>query len=438
MRILLDIKVAFMLRRFLNVIMLLLCSHVVLAKTIDKVVAVVNDKIITDNDLKVRVNLIYKQLTANNAEAPSMEVLRKQALQRLIDENIQIQLAESNAVAVSEKELDDIIAKIATDNKLSLDGLKVAIERDGIDFKTYRDNMRRDIILSRIQQKAVSSEVSVSAEQVDAYLKTFKHNEKNNYIFTVENIVVPVNVDNSLELERAYKKAAVIADKFHKGEKFTTLMVSEASSEFPIEGGPLGERHLAELPEIFAKEVLKLNKGEISKPFKAPNGVQILHVVDINQSPVQHKIVKSHVRHILLKPGLGMTDTQTISQIKNLYQQLKAGSDFARTAKQYSQDSASAVSGGDLGFVNPEELVPEFAKAMEDLPLRTVSSPVKTSFGWHIIEVLERKTMDDSESFVRQEIRSMLQKRKFSEAVQSWQQKMRSESYIKIVDKSLV
>ena len=177
--------------------------------------------------------------------------------------------------------------------------------------------------------------------------------------------------------------------------------------------------------------------GEVYGPLRAGNGFQLIKLVSIGGVAENHLIEKTHVRHILLKQDASMTSDEAFKQINNLYQQIKAGKDFALMAKQYSLDAASAIKGGDLGWVSAEELVPAFATAMKDLPLNTISKPIQSPFGWHLIEVLERKTIDDSDSFQRQQVRQFIHQRKFNEAVQNWQQHLRADAYVKILDKDL-
>jgi peptidyl-prolyl cis-trans isomerase SurA len=194
---------------------------------------------------------------------------------------------------------------------------------------------------------------------------------------------------------------------------------------------------LAELPEIFAKEVVNMKAGQVVGPLRTGNGFQLLKLIAIGGENQHHIVTQTHVRHILLKSDASMLPEDSLKQINNIYQQLKSGKDFALMAKQYSLDSSTAVKGGDLGWVGPGELVPEFEKTMNSLPLHKVSHPIKTQFGWHLIEVIARKQKDDSVAFKKQQVRQFLQQRKFAEAVQNWQQHLRTEAYVNIVEKDL-
>ena len=417
---------------------LLLLSAMVSAEQLDRVVAIVNDGVITASELNAQMEILRQQIIAKKMPLPSEDVLRKQVLQHLIDVDLELQLAKRNDITIDNAELNDTIAKIAANNKLTLSQLREEVERQGLAWQTYRDNLRKEILIGRLQQKAVSKEVIITAQQVEDYLKSSLYQDKTQMTYRIQNIVIPLPEEPTTEqLKNARQKAAELLLKIKKGEDFSRLAMEESSGEFALEGGDLGERHLAELPEIFAKEVSAMKVGQVKGPLRAGNGFQLIKLTAIGGNDEKHEVVKTHVRHILLKQDASMTSEEAVKQANNLYQQLLSGKDFGLMAKQYSLDVASATKGGDLGWVVPGELVPEFEKTMNNLPLHKVSKPVKSMFGWHLIEVLERKKVDDSESFKRQQVRAFLQQRKFTEAVQNWQQHLRTDAYIKILDKKL-
>lgn len=412
-----------------------------LAQPLDKVVAVVNDGVITSSELNTQVDLLKQQLQAQGRPLPEEKVLRKQVLQHLIDVDLQLQLAKQNDISVDSTELNDAIDKIASNNNLSLDRLREEVGKQGLGWDAFRENIRKELLISRVQQKAVGKDVAaVSSEQVEDFLKTAPvENNKPNQTFQLQNIVIPLSEEpTSEELKKAQKKAQELLAKLKKGEDFSTLAIAESSGEFALEGGDLGERHLAELPEIFASKVVHMQINEVVGPLRAGNGLQLIKLIRINGGDgMPQAITQTHVRHILLKQEASMTPDEAKKQVNNMYQQLQSGKDFALMAKQYSLDAASAVKGGDLGWVNPGELVPEFEKSMNSLPINKVSKPVKSPFGWHLIQVLERKTIRDSKAAKRQQVRQFLQQRKFTEAVQNWQQHLRADAYVKIMDKQL-
>lgn len=428
-----------MLKR-ITLLMLLLpaLSFSVMAEPLDKVVAVVNDGVITESELNSQVEILRQQLLAKRVQLPEEKILRKQVLQHLIDVDLQIQLAKQNDITVDSNDLNDAISKIAEANNLSLTQLREEIVKQGMAWEAYRENVRKEILISRVQQKAVGREINISKEQVEDYLKIAVSETKPEQTYQIQNIVIPLPEDpTSSQLTKALQKSRDLLAKIKQGEDFSRLAIAESSGEFALEGGDLGSRHLAELPEVFAKEVARMKVGEVAGPIRTGNGVQLIKLIASNGGNDKHEVMKTHVRHILLKQDASMTSEEAKTQANNLYHQLKSGKDFALLAKQYSLDVASAIKGGDLGWVNSGELVPEFEKTMDKLPLHQVSKPVKSPFGWHLIEVLERKKVDDSASFKRLQVRQFLQQRKFTEAVQNWQQHIRTDAYVKIMDKAL-
>jgi peptidyl-prolyl cis-trans isomerase SurA len=424
---------------FLSVLLpMLLVAESVQAEMLDKVVAVVNNNVITASELNEQVGVLRKQMELKKVEVPSDDVLRKQVLKHLIDVDIQLQLAKQNDIAVDSAELNESIEKIAVSNHLTLTQLREELQKQGMDWEVYRENVRKEILMSRIQQQAVGKDVVVSTQQVENYLKTAHVNEKESQIYHLQNIVIPLPEEPTTEqVKRAKEKADSLLKKLKQGADFSTIAIAESSGEYALEGGDLGERHLAELPEIFGQKAINMSVGEVAGPLRAGNGFQLIKLIAIQGNDGHHEVSKTHVRHILIKPTVNMTEDEASKQIHNLYQQLKSGKDFGLMAKQYSLDASSAIKGGDLGWVTGDELVPSFAEAMDKLPLHTISDPVKTPFGWHLIEVLERKKMDDSVAFKRQQVRHFLQQRKFAEAVENWQQHLRADAYVNVLDKAL-
>ncbi|CEG55782.1 peptidylprolyl isomerase [Legionella fallonii] len=405
---------------------------------LDKVVAIVNDGVITSSELDKQVELSKAQILAQKMQMPKESVLRKQVLQHLIDVDLQLQMAKQNGINVDNNELNSAIERIATMNHITLAQLREEIKKQGMSWEEYKNNIRKEMLITQLQQKNVGKDVMVSNEQVEQYLKAGTAVDNSKLTYRVQNIVIPLNEEPTPEqVKKAKARAEKLLTKIKKGDDFSRLAIEESSGEWALEGGDLGERHLAELPEIFAKEVINMKVGQTVGPLRTGNGFQLIKLVAIGGDNQKHIITQTHVRHILLKPDASMLPEEAMKQVNNIYQQIKSGKDFALMAKQYSLDSSSAVKGGDLGWVNPGELVPEFEKTMNDLPLHKVSSPVKTVFGWHLIEVLERKQKDDSDAFKKQQVRQFLQQRKFADAVQNWQQHLRSQAYVNILDKEL-
>ena len=316
-------------------------------QTLDKVVAVVNEDVITESELETQMELLRKQLMAKRVQLPPEDVFRKQVLQHLIDVDVQLQLAKTYGVTVDTTEVDAAINKVAADNHLSLTSLRRELSKQGMSWEMYRDNFRKEMIIARMQQKAVGRDIDVTQQQVEDYIVKSAKDDKAKHIYHIQNIVIPLSEEpTTQELAKARRKANSLLKKIKSGENFGTLAVSESSDEYALEGGDLGKRHLAELPEIFAKEVVKMKPGEVAGPIRAGNGYQLIKLVNASKSDSQHKVTKTHVRHILLKQDVSMTNEEALKQVNSLYEQLKSGKDFSVMAKQYSLDPASASKGG--------------------------------------------------------------------------------------------
>jgi len=408
------------------------------AVLLDKTIAVVNNGVITESELNTQVDMVRQQIKSKKMALPEAKVLRKQVLNHLIDVDLQMQMAKNNSITIESAELDDALNKIAQGNKISLTTLRQEVQKQGLSWSTYRENIRKEMLLSRLQQQAVSKDVVISTQQIEDYMKTYSRDAMEHQTFHVKNIVVSLKEEPTPEqVKQAKAKAQSLLAKIAKGEDFSNLALAESSGEYALEGGDLGERHLAELPEIFAEKVATMKVGDVSEPIRTGNGFQLIKLVSVGGKAQHHEVTKTRVRHILLKEDANTTTAQARKQIYNLYQQIKSGRDFAQLAKHYSLDSASATKGGDLGWVTAEDLVPQFADAMKALPLHKVSKPVKTPFGWHLIEVVSRKKVDDNEAYQRQQVRQFLQQRKFNEAVQNWQQHIRADAFIQVLDKAI-
>jgi len=416
----------------------LLLSCMAFAQPLDYAVAEVNDMIITRSELDKHLADTKLQLQAAQQQIPSEDVLRKKVLEHLIDVHLQLQVAKTNNIVLEEEELDDIIHNIAVQNKLTTEQLRAEIVKHNLDWNSYRENLKKEVLLTRTQQQAVAGDIRVSDRQVEDYLSDAIAEQVNQKKFHLQNIVVPVPEKPSVEeVNLAKQKAQKLLSMVKSGANFSQLAVTESSDEYALDGGDLGERYLAELPEVFAKEVIDMQVNQIKGPIRTPNGWQLIKLLAVNEEDIHHKIVKTHVKHILIKSGPQMTEAEAERFIQNLSHQLKAGKKFDVLAKQYSVDAATAVKGGDMGWVVSNELVPQFAEVMDKMHEGQISEPLKSPFGWHIMQVVERKTEDDSLAFQRQKVRAMLQQKRFEQAVQVWQQHIRAQAYINIIDKQL-
>lgn len=408
------------------------------SQALDSVLAEVNDAIITESELTKALQDTMQQLKMQNLPVPAYADLRKQVFQHLLDVTLQLQFAKNNNITLDDQELHEIIKGIALQNHLSVEQMQAELKKAGLDWQDYQQKLKKEILLTRLQQTAVGREIRISERQVDSYMKDALKAQVVKRKYHLLNIVVPLSdTPTPNEIAQAKQKAIKLVHELEKGADFSRLAILESSDEYALDGGDLGERYLAELPEVFVPYLKKMTVNQVQGPIRTGNGWQLIKLVGINDSDLQHQITKTHVKHILIKPGPQMTDAQAQQQIQNIYRQIQAGRSFDALAKQYSVDAVTAVKGGDMGWVDSNELVPQFAEVMDKLALNSISAPVKTPFGWHILQVLERKVEDDSRAYQRQQVRAMLKQKRFTEEVKTWQQHLRAQAFIHILDKHL-
>lgn len=427
-----------MIKRFIFCFIMLIGSAI--AEPLDKVVAVVNEEVITKTELENQAELAKKQMAAKKVAMPDQATLYTQVLQHLIDVKLQLQLAKANHISIDDTDLNNAIKKIASANHITLSQLRQEITQQGVSWKAYREDVRKEMLISQLQQKAVGKSVQLTPKQVEAFLKKLKKGKAANQSYHVVNIIVPIDERaDKKQLKLAQQKAYQILAKAKQGLSLQTLAKTESDAYFQLESIDLGDRKLKDLPDVYVEQIKKLKAGEIAGPIKAGNGLQVIKLEGISgeNGNGRHKITTSHTRHILIKQSPGTSAEETKKQAQNLYRQIKGGKDFATLAKKYSYDAISAKKGGDLGWVKPGETVPEFETAMNELKLNSVSEPVKSPFGWHLIQVLERKEIDDSEAFERQQATQMLHQQKFYEALQNWQLQMRNDAFIQVFEKEI-
>lgn len=398
---------------------------------IDKIIAVVNDSIISENELNKQIDIVKKQLHESKMPIPDQQALQKQVLQHLIDVEAQMQLAKGANIELSSGDIDDAIKNIAERNNMTLTQLKSAIEASGLTFKKYRENVRKEMTIARLQQQALGRDIVITDDQVEDFIKNNPQQTQKEY--HVANILVPLpEAPTPEQVQTAKQKAKTLMEKIQQGENFNKIAVAESSDSFALRGGDLGWRKLAGLPSLFSKEVVKMKKDQITGPLRASNGFHIIKLIDQRSSAEKKFVTTIHVRHILLKSDAIQTAETIENKLNDFRQQIvDKSTSFEEIAKQYSQDISSAEQGGDIGWVHPGKTVPEFEQAMNKLAVNEISQPIKTDYGYHLIQVLGRKDIDDTENYAKQQVRQLLYRRKFSEAVQDWLQTVRSKAYIK-------
>ena len=401
---------------------------------IDRVVAVANDGVIFSSQLDERMSMVKHQSKAAGDTMPD-EVLREQVLERLILESLQLQLAERAGITVSNEELQAALKSIALQNDSDVAGLQKKIETEGITFKVFVKNIEQEILMQRVQQVAISKRVVISDQDVVNFLNSEEGKLRSATSYHLAHILIPVSSDASDRDKAAAEQLAkqIVAQARHpaKPANFSALVKQHSKAEDAEKGGDLGWRKKSELPTLYAEKVDLLDTGMVSEPFFAGGGFHILKMLE-KRGNNQQWVKQTRARHILVKPSLIRSEEETVTLLNDLRQKIIDGADFAELAKKYSEDYASALKGGDLNWTIPGQLVPTFQKTLEETALNAISPPFQTQYGWHIVQVLERRDQDMGEEMLKQSAKKFLSQRRFEEELPVWLKEIRDEAYVDI------
>jgi peptidyl-prolyl cis-trans isomerase SurA len=398
---------------------------------LDHIVAVVNKDVITAEELRERQALITQQLEAKNTRMPTEAVLRKQVLEQMIMAKIQLQLAESTGIRVSDEQLNQIVERIAANNHMDLASFRQALENQGHDFASFREQIRNDLIIKQLRDRDVESKVVVSEQEIETELANLEKNKGRDTEYHLAHILIPVPESSRPdEVEKARQKAEGIVGQLRLGSDFSKMAISVSAGQRALQGGDLGWLKLGQIPAAATSIVQALQVNEISDPIRSSGGFHILKLLDKRDNTTQHIIEQTRARHILINTNQVTTDNQAQQKLIQIRKRILAGEDFATLAKATSDDPGSASLGGDLGWVNPGAMVPEFETEMKKLKPGEISQPFKTRFGWHIVQVISRRQHDDTEAYYKAQARQQLHERKLSEQTIIWLRRIRDEAYV--------
>jgi peptidyl-prolyl cis-trans isomerase SurA len=396
---------------------------------VGRIVAVVNNEVITQFELNDRMRIVMQQLQKRGTPLPPQEVLEKQMLERIITDRVQLQFAKETGIRVDDLQLDKTLQRIAQENNMTVEAFRGALEKDGISFAKFREEIRDEIILGRLREREVENRITVSEGEVEGFLSTRAAQVGGEDEFNLAHILVRVPEQASPEQIQGKRAHAEKALAELKKMDFAQVAASYSDAPDALQGGVLGWRAASRLPALFLETVNSLNPGEASAVLRSPNGFHILKLLDKRSKGGALIVQKTHARHILIKTSEIASETDTKNRMVQLKERLDNGANFAELARLHSEDG-SASKGGDLGWLSPGETVPEFERAMDALKPGEISVPVKSPFGWHLIQVQERRSEDVSKErqtlMARQEIRA----RKADEAYESWLRQLRDQAFV--------
>jgi peptidyl-prolyl cis-trans isomerase SurA len=398
---------------------------------IDRIEVVVNDDVITRRELDKRVVSVTKMLQRQKTALPERSVLERQVLERMIIELLQVQFARESGVRADDAQLDKTLLRIAQQNKFpSVAAFRAKLEQDGTDFKEFREEIRNEMIAVRLREREVDSKLVISENDVDNYLSNQERQLGKGEELQLAHILVVVPEQASADKIKTYRNRAEQAlAKLRGGAPFAQVAAGFSDAQDALKGGEIGWRPADRLPPLFAEPLQKMKPGEVSDVLRSPNGFHIVKLLDRRSKDTPVVITQTHARHILIKTSELVSENEAKLRLQEIKQRIDKGADFAEEAKLHSEDG-SASQGGDLGWLSPGETVPEFENAMDALKVGQVSSLVQSGFGWHLIQVQQRRNTDVSVEQKRQRARNAIRTFKSDEAFQDWLRQLRDRAFV--------
>ncbi|WP_375192699.1 peptidylprolyl isomerase [Marinobacter sp.] len=400
-------------------------------KLLDQVVAIVDESVILQSELEARIGTITSRLQAQGTGLPPRQILEQRVLDQLITESIQMQMAERAGMRISDNELNETMANIAESNGMSLAEFENQLAAEGVTYNQAREQIRKEMLTNRVQQRQVGNRVRVTDREVQNYLDSLEARGGNTAQYRLAYILISVDdPSDEAQVDAAREKAERLRNQIVQGRDFREVAVAESDASNALEGGDMGWRDEGQLPSLVAPIVPELAVGEPSPVLENNSGFHLVMVMDKRGGERQQMIQQHRVRHILIRPSEAVTDAQAETRIRELYQQLQDGASFSALAREYSDDPVSGSDGGNLGWVSPGQMVPAFEEAMLAADVGEFRGPFRSQFGWHILQVQERRTRDISAEVRQSEARQAIYRRKFETELQNWLREIRDEAFI--------
>jgi peptidyl-prolyl cis-trans isomerase SurA len=397
---------------------------------LDRIAAIVNDGLVLKSELDSQMESVQKRLMEQKVELPSQNVLQQQVLDRLIVQEIQLQRAKHVGLAITDEQLNGALQEIAARNKIPFDQLPTALSAQGVDYKAYRESMRKELTLSTLRQRDVIAHINVSPHELEQYLE-HEQNAAANDEFSVSHILLSLPAAATpQQLEEISHKAQDVASRGGKGEDFGQLALVNSNSQTALDGGQLGWRKGSQLPQFILDLVVKMKPGDVSAPVRTPSGYHIVKLNERRSGEAPVIINQMHVRHILMKPNELDDDATVREKLAKLRERILKGEDFAGIASTASEDPGSAPDGGDLGWSGPGTFVPEFDKGIADLKPNEMSEPFKTRYGWHVVQMLGTRTYDSTDDVRRQKAFAAIRESKADEETELWLRRLRDDAFV--------
>ena len=407
---------------------------------LDGVAAVVNEGVVLKSELSERLDLVMKNLSRQQAEAPPEQrrplppaaVVEQQVLDQLIVREVQLQRANKVGINVSDDMLNEALSRVAQNLGYTLEELPAVLAAQNIEYTAYRDDSRKDLLIEQLEQRDVVARISITPRELDQCLVNSDTKASDQFDYNISHILISVPANASQQdIDAAERRIKEVHDRLVAGEDFARLAVATSQAQTALDGGALGWRKGAQLPTLFADIVIRMKPGEFSDPIPSASGFQIVRLNDMRG--VERTMVDQlHVRHILMRPNEILDDAAVQQKARGIRAQILGGDDFATIAKSVSEDNASRADGGDLGWLSPGDTVPEFEQTIANLPLGEISEPIKSRFGWHLVEVLERRSHDTTDEVKREQCARQIRQAKAEEERELWVRRLRDQAFVDI------
>ncbi len=412
---------------FLYALLILLGSVTAQAETqwLDRIIAIVDEDIILASEVEERLATVQQNIARSGQQGPPEDQLRREILDLLILENIQLQMAERVGLRIDDEQLNDAVGRVAAKNNMTLEQFRQALLDSGASYREVREQIRREMLLQRVQMGNVNQRIQITDQEVANYLNSEEGRARTSPEYHLAHLLVPVASDaTDAERENARQQAQTLAAKLRAGADYSSL------GQNKVNASDLGWRRETELPSLFAGVAPKMQDGDVSEPLASASGYHVIQLLE--SRGLNQMIAQTRASHILLKPSAIRSEAQTLALAKELRQRILDGAAFRDLAKEYSEDIGSAQEGGDLGWTSPGQLVPEFQTAMEKTAIGEISQPVKSNFGWHIIKVVDRRQQNVSNELRKRMARNVLHERQYQDELDIWLRKIRAEAYVDI------
>jgi peptidyl-prolyl cis-trans isomerase SurA len=399
---------------------------------LEAIVAVVDDDVVLASELMTRLETVRRSIAENNLQPPPGDVLINQIMERLIIENIQLQEAKKRGVTIDDESLARAVGNFASSNNMTMEQFQQTLAQDGTSYRQFREDIRAELIISRLQRAMINRRIAISEQDVQALLNSPFYQQMFSDEYRVGHIMRSLEDDaTEADMEAAVIEAAGFVQELRDGADFAQMAIAKSSASTALEGGDLGWRRAGELPTLFSDAVLDMQVDDVVGPIATGSTIHIIKLLDRRGAGTE-RLAQTNVSHILIRPSEIVTSEQALEKAQEIYQRIQGGEDFAELAKEFSEDPASALNGGALGWSTPDQFVPQFAEVMSKSEIGETSEPFESEFGWHILLVEDRREQDMSDEARRNMAMDLLFRRRFEEERQEWLKEIRDEAFVEL------